>query len=857
MNNKFSTKLKTTATIILILLMASVALMAMPVQAQYTNMQEGGSMPMPSGVTPDFSVATNAFLSFRPNPVGMGQSILVNMWVEPPIHVSRYLKGYQVTITKPDGTQDVKTMDSYRGDSTAWFEYTVDQVGTWKIKLDFPGAYFPAGNYTAPVGGATVSGLIVNFPQSCYYKPSSTAEQELVVQSDMIASWPPSALPTDYWTRPVAFANREWAPILGNYPWYGPGGGTNWPADTNNYWSSQYNFIPYVQAPNTAHIAWKRLNALSGIVGGDIPRFEMSTAGGAPTIIYAGRCYQTLTKVHQTLINGTYYDQPVRVWQCYDLRTGEVYWEQTGITQAPTVIEYDTGVGEVPGAAGRAFGEIGYVSLLYIGNGRLIKYNPFTGAVALNVSIAPLTTGTYYMNTYALSVQDLGAPAGASRYRLINWSTAGVPAAMGATARNYAIISNTTYERSSLPTLIDYNVGLGATYTGITPTAMGASYGTIVTGYDLKTGRMLWNNTYADESMYSGSCAVADHGKVAVLMKNGYWLAWDLRTGNLVWKSELMAYPWGKASFGAYAVQSAYGLFFRQSYDGVYAFNWDTGKIAWRYKAPANPFETPYRDQNDTTGYSFDGAAFIADGKMYVLNNEHTPTPPITRGWGVHCINATTGEGIWNISGIWVWSGPGPIADGYLTISSSDGYMYVFGKGQSAMTVTAPDVVVSKGEGVVIKGTVLDMSPAQPGTPCVSKDSMKTWMEHLHIQQPIDGIWHNETVTGVPVVLTAIGSDGAFVDIGTVTSDGYYGTFSKSWTPPKEGDYKIIASFAGDDSYGSSGASTAVSVGPAPASIQFPEQIAPTDYTMTIIGGVIAVIIAVAIVGILLYRKRP
>ena len=26
---------------------------------------------------------------------------------------------------------------------------------------------------------------------------------------------------------------------------------------------------------------------------------------------YAGRCYQTLTKVAQTLVNGTYYDTPV------------------------------------------------------------------------------------------------------------------------------------------------------------------------------------------------------------------------------------------------------------------------------------------------------------------------------------------------------------------------------------------------------------------------------------------------------------------------------------------------------------------------------------------------------------------
>ncbi len=63
--------------------------------------------------------------------------------------------------------------------------------------------------------------------------------------------------------------------------------------------------------------------------------------------------------------------------------------------------------------------------------------------------------------------------------------------------------------------------------------------------------------------------------------------------------------------------------------------------------------------------YSFDSHANIADGKMYVLNNEHTPTVPITRGWGVHCINVTTGKLIWKMRGPWVWGVPGPIADGY------------------------------------------------------------------------------------------------------------------------------------------------------------------------------------------------
>ena len=187
------------------------------------------------------------------------------------------------------------------------------------------------------------------------------------------------------------------------------------------------------------------------------------------------------------------------------------------------------------------------------------------------------------------------------------------------------------------------------------------------------------------------------------------------------------------------------------------------------------------------------------------------------------------------------------------------GYMYVIGKGQSATTVSAPDVAVPLGTGVMIKGTVLDMSPAQKGTPCVSADSMSMQMEYLHLSMPQGGLFNNETTIGVPVSLTAIASDGTPIDLGIVTSNGYSGAFNLAWTPPKEDTYQIIASFAGDDSYGNSISTTAVSVGPAPEKVTIPEQIVPTDYTMTIMGVGIAVIIAVFIAvaaAVLILRKR-
>jgi hypothetical protein len=237
--------------------------------------------------------------------------------------------------------------------------------------------------------------------------------------------------------------------------------------------------------------------------------------------------------------------------------------------------------------------------------------------------------------------------------------------------------------------------------------------------------------------------------------------------------------------------------------------------------------------------------AYAADGKIYTMNTEHTPTQPITRGWQLHAINATTGEGVFKTL---MTGRMFAIADGYMAISESyTGTLYVLGKGKSQTTVTAPDTAVPQGTAVVIKGTVVDLSPAQPGTPAVSKESMSIQMEYLHKQMPIGGLWGNETINGVPVTLTAIGSDGSFVDIGTVTTNGYYGTFGKEWTPPTEGTYEIIASFAGDESYGSSAASTTISVGPAPEPITFPEQTTPADYTMLFNGLIAAVVIAILI----------
>jgi hypothetical protein len=315
-----------------------------------------------------------------------------------------------------------------------------------------------------------------------------------------------------------------------------------------------------------------------------------------------------------------------------------------------------------------------------------------------------------------------------------------------------------------------------------------------------------------------------------------------------------MNYPWGSDSFGAYAYQSAYGLLYRQSYDGVYAFNWTNGDIEWFYKAPAVPFETPYTDENGLGVYSFNAGGLIADGKLYTYNTEHTPTYPRTRGWGIHCINATTGEGLWTMTGSQT---PAAVADGYLVTSNpDDGYMYVYGKGKSATTVEAPLTSIPLGESIILKGSVLDLSPAQPSTPCVSKDSMTTQMEYLHMQLPIAGIWNNVTMTGVPVSLDTLDPNGNNVHIADVTTDAYSGTFGYTWEPEVPGQYMVTATFMGDDSYSNSFATTYVSVSEAVPASATPEPVAVPDYTGLLYALLAVGIIAIILILLVLFRKR-
>jgi hypothetical protein len=117
--------------------------------------------------------------------------------------------------------------------------------------------------------------------------------------------------------------------------------------------------------------------------------------------------------------------------------------------------------------------------------------------------------------------------------------------------------------------------------------------------------------------------------------------------------------------------------------------------------------------------------------------------------------------------------------------------------------------------------------------------------------------------TGVPVSIDAIDPNGNLVHLSDVTSDAngqYNFALNTNTLAAGAGTYKIVASFAGSKSYFSSSAQTALSVTEA-APTASPQPVTAQPPTEMYVGAAAAaIIVAIAIVGlvtVLMLRKRP
>jgi hypothetical protein len=122
-------------------------------------------------------------------------------------------------------------------------------------------------------------------------------------------------------------------------------------------------------------------------------------------------------------------------------------------------------------------------------------------------------------------------------------------------------------------------------------------------------------------------------------------------------------------------------------------------------------------------------------------------------------------------------------------------------------------------------------------------------MEYLHLGNPMP-----TEAKGVEISLDVIDSNGNFRNIGTTTSD-MTGSFGYMWEPDIPGQYTIIATFAGSESYGSSYAQTYFGVVEAPQPTPAPAA-TPAPMTDTYVLGMgAAAIAAIVVIGLLILMK--
>ena len=840
------------------------------------------ALPVANAHTPAWQITTYAYINASPNPVGVGQQTLIFMWLDTTIqgvaiNNNIRFRNYQLTITKPDGTNETKTFPVITdATSSQYTPYVPDQTGNYTLTFDFPGqVYDYGGDYNNDT-----------------YTPSS-ATMTLRVQQEPVVKISDYPLPTEYWARPIEAENGAWSSI-----------GSNWlgGAATADIWQKNG------AAPRSAHVMWTKPYEFGGLAGGIVTQAG-DGANDTGATYYSGFSYETRFG-NPIIISGVlYYQKPLNHansgggYAAVDLRTGEEVWSSdilgTSASTAPSKAQlYDFQNPDQHGVVPPILWQV-------VGT-TWNAYDAFSGKYIFNLTGVPSGTEVYTNNgeilRYILSYNTT-----AHTGMLLEWNNT---AAIDNSADVFGLPGwrpvGTTINAAGTPavhgTAYDFNVTVTADLTGSSaPTIVGAIPGDLILGRSSNVGLSSLPSPNSNPWTMWALNLNASKGPIGSLLwlknnpapagnitrmlawqpmdpvtrtwtmtdfETGQRLGYNLDTGDLLWG------PVGdQPGFQYYSSREgfpAYGNLYVTGYGGiVYCFSMSNGTLLWTYGNDGAGNSTNSGDETPWGRYPTHAAA-VADGILYTMSGEHSPNTPLYKGYRARAIDAFTGKELWTLldwsaSGLGTSIAPVAIADGYLVfLNAYDGRVYSVGKGPSATTVSIQNNVLSQGNSVLIQGTVTDISAGtkQPeqaarfpnGVPAVSDASMGEWMEYVYMQKP-----RPTNATGVTVSLTAIDPNGNVRDLGTATSDST-GMFTKMFTPDVPGEYTIIAAFSGSDSYWPSYSETAIGVsqapGPTPTSTPSPSSM--TD--MYVLGSAIAIIIAIAIVGaivVMMLRRRP
>jgi hypothetical protein len=808
-----------------------------------------------------------------PNPTGVGQPLTIVCWTalmaiptldDPKLGAPggrETFLGMKLDLTKPDGTKQTINLPPSDPVGNNYYSYVPDQVGTYSYQAFFTAQW---KNITSWPAWGSAQGLAAN---TNYYLQAAESEVGYFnVTQEPLQYTSGVPFPTEYWTRPINARNREWSQIAGN-------------------WMTGLRDLPYISAPNSAHVVWTAPYGFGGISGGNY--------NGMTDISYhTGSAYEGKFANPQIINGWLFYNQALEdsVTTTHtqiiarDIRTGEIMWAVNGTSEAgSSIYNYDSrnqhGTHPYLWTSG-TFKQALSPSVTPPAN---TVVDPFTGVEMFAYTDVPSGTWAVGENGERI-LYAFGGPS-TNRTWLALWNSTAAVSMTNINSNQLAYYKQTGELLGSgfdqwrpVGKIINgteaysWNVtlpkGLATSYQVYTfddmlisgygfvqfgTSQMNNNFGVWAVSLKPETrGQLLWQKQITPPSTnvtMQWTSADRDAGILVLRAKETrQFIAYDITTGNQLWITDPQP-AWMMYSSGSEIVN---GKLYSGGYGGqVFAYDITNGDLVWTADVDTEGLESPYQRTPLTIQ--------VVDGKVFARSQEHSHTQPLYRSWKIYAFNGTTGDRMWDLNGYWsAWA----FSDGFgVGLNGMDNLIYCVGKGPTAITVQTGNDIVTNGNNVLLQGKVTDISAGTKssalmirfpdGVPAVSETSMTDWMQHVYSQMP-----RPTDVTGVTVSLDVIDANGNYRNVGIATSDSD-GFYSFDWKPDIEGKYTVIAKFDGSESYWPSQAETAFVVNEAAPTPTAQPSLALPPTEMYVLGIGVAIIIAIAIATLLIIKKRP